>query len=71
MLLALYEHKVHAQGRLWGVDSFDQWGVELGKRIAATLLPALKDGAIPEGMSAPTASLVREIRRRADPGAGD
>ena len=65
MLLALYEHKVHAQGRLWGVDSFDQWGVELGKRIAATVLPALRTGEIPAGMGAATVELVHEVRSRA------
>ena len=64
MLLALYEHKVHAQGRLWGVDSFDQWGVELGKRIVADVLPALLGGALPADMDAATAELVREIRAR-------
>ncbi len=40
-LLALYEHKVHAQGVIWGLNSFDQWGVELGKRLANNLLPAI------------------------------
>ncbi len=41
-LLAIYEHKVFAQGVLWGVDSFDQWGVELGKGIAGRVLPAIR-----------------------------
>jgi glucose-6-phosphate isomerase len=41
-LLAIYEHKVFAQGVLWGIDSFDQWGVELGKTIAGRILPALR-----------------------------
>jgi glucose-6-phosphate isomerase len=41
-LLALYEHKVFAQGVIWGIDSFDQWGVELGKAIAGRILPALR-----------------------------
>jgi glucose-6-phosphate isomerase len=40
-LIALYEHKVFAQGVMWHVNSFDQWGVELGKTIAKTLLPAV------------------------------
>ncbi len=43
-LLALYEHKVFAQGVLWNIDSFDQWGVELGKKTARGLLPALATG---------------------------
>ena len=41
-LLAIYEHKVFAQGVLWGIDSFDQWGVELGKGIAGRVLPAIR-----------------------------
>jgi glucose-6-phosphate isomerase len=41
MLLALYEHKVFVQGVIWGINSFDQWGVELGKQLAQNLLPAL------------------------------
>jgi glucose-6-phosphate isomerase len=43
-LLAIYEHKVYVQGVLWGIDSFDQWGVELGKTIAGRVLPALRGG---------------------------
>lgn len=45
-LIALYEHKVAVQGWLWGIDSFDQWGVELGKVLAGGILPALQPGAI-------------------------
>jgi len=41
MLLALYEHKVFVQGVIWGINSFDQWGVELGKQLANRLLPAI------------------------------
>jgi glucose-6-phosphate isomerase len=44
-LVALYEHKVFVQGVCWGVNSFDQWGVELGKQIASELEPALQGGA--------------------------
>jgi len=47
-LIALYEHKVAVQGCLWGIDSFDQWGVELGKQLASGILPELTPGA-PEG----------------------
>jgi glucose-6-phosphate isomerase len=43
-LLACYEHKVFVQGVVWGIDSFDQWGVELGKTIAAHILPAVRGG---------------------------
>ena len=38
-LIALYEHKVFVQGVIWNINSYDQWGVELGKTIAASLLP--------------------------------
>ncbi len=42
-LIALYEHKIFVQGVIWGIDSFDQWGVELGKQLARTILPELAD----------------------------
>jgi glucose-6-phosphate isomerase len=42
-LIALYEHKVFTQGVVWGVNSFDQWGVELGKKLTDKLAPAVKD----------------------------
>jgi glucose-6-phosphate isomerase len=41
-LIAIYEHKVFTQSTIWGIDAFDQWGVELGKRIAGQVLPALR-----------------------------
>ena len=40
-LIALYEHKIFTQGVLWGINSFDQWGVELGKQLAKVILPQL------------------------------
>src|SRR5690606_5044561 len=40
-LIALYEHSVFTQGVIWGIDSFDQWGVELGKGLAARIVPEL------------------------------
>jgi len=43
-LIALYEHKIFVQGAVWGINSFDQWGVELGKQLAKKILPELKDG---------------------------
>lgn len=46
-LIALYEHKVFVQGIIWDVNSFDQWGVELGKQLAKNLLPAVENG--PDG----------------------
>ncbi len=44
MLIALYEHKVFVQGAIWNINSFDQWGVELGKALANRLLPIVRDG---------------------------
>jgi glucose-6-phosphate isomerase len=41
MLVALYEHKVFVQGAIWNINSFDQWGVELGKQLANKILPEL------------------------------
>jgi glucose-6-phosphate isomerase len=41
MLIALYEHKIFTQGVIWGINSFDQWGVELGKQLAGAILPEL------------------------------
>ena len=45
-LIALYEHKVAVQGCVWGIDSFDQWGVELGKELAGGILPELAPGVV-------------------------
>jgi glucose-6-phosphate isomerase len=50
-LIALYEHKVFTQGVIWGINSFDQWGVELGKKLAEQLAPAVKDPASAHGVS--------------------
>ncbi|MFR9675214.1 glucose-6-phosphate isomerase [Streptomyces sp. TR02-1] len=61
-LIALYEHKVFVQGAIWDIDSFDQWGVELGKVLAKRLEPALTEGAAVEGLDASTASLVARYR---------
>ena len=41
-LVALYEHSVFTQGTIWGIDSFDQWGVELGKVLAKAIIPELR-----------------------------
>ena len=43
-LIAMYEHKVFVQGKIWGVNSFDQWGVELGKQLATAILAELQSG---------------------------
>ncbi|WP_031506782.1 glucose-6-phosphate isomerase [Streptomyces megasporus] len=61
-LVALYEHKVFVQGAIWNIDSFDQWGVELGKVLAKRVEPALTEGAEVEGLDASTAALVARYR---------
>ncbi|NUP15290.1 MAG: glucose-6-phosphate isomerase [Streptomyces sp.] len=61
-LVALYEHKVFVQGAVWNIDSFDQWGVELGKVLAKRVEPALTEGADVPGLDASTAALVAAYR---------
>ncbi|GAB3511599.1 glucose-6-phosphate isomerase [Phytohabitans suffuscus] len=62
-LVALYEHKVFVQGAIWDIDSFDQWGVELGKVLAKRVEPALTEGAGVPGLDPSTAELVATYRR--------
>jgi glucose-6-phosphate isomerase len=57
-LLALYEHKVFVQGLIWGVNSFDQWGVELGKALAQQILPAFDDPMLAGMLDASTQGLM-------------
>ncbi|MCB1960889.1 MAG: glucose-6-phosphate isomerase [Rhodocyclaceae bacterium] len=57
-LLAMYEHKVFTQGVLWGVNSFDQWGVELGKQLARRIEAAFADGSYPADADASTCQLI-------------
>lgn len=62
-LIALYEHQVFTEGVIWGIDSFDQWGVELGKTQAKALLPVLTDDAAPAAQTdSSTDALVRRYR---------
>ncbi|MEV5476392.1 glucose-6-phosphate isomerase [Streptomyces sp. NPDC003328] len=66
-LVALYEHKVFVQGAIWNIDSFDQWGVELGKVLAKRVEPALTEGADVPGLDTSTQALVakyRELRKK-------
>jgi glucose-6-phosphate isomerase len=63
-LIALYEHKVFVQGTLWNVNSFDQWGVELGKQLASTILSELGGAAPSAAHDASTARLIAHCRRR-------
>ncbi|TMH10176.1 MAG: glucose-6-phosphate isomerase, partial [Betaproteobacteria bacterium] len=60
-LIALYEHRVFTSGALWGINSFDQWGVELGKALCNDLLPRLASGDT-QGLDASTAGLLRRLR---------
>ena len=57
-LVALYEHKVFVQGAIWGINSFDQWGVELGKAVASRILPAFADPALASAFDASTRALL-------------
>jgi len=62
-LVALYEHSVFTQGTIWGIDSFDQWGVELGKALAVEIIPELESAAEPElKHDSSTNTLIRRYR---------
>src|SRR3954447_4525270 len=65
-LVALYEHKVFVQGVIWGIDSFDQWGVELGKVLASRIADELKSETeeVSSQHDASTAALIRRYRAR-------
>ncbi|HZF80397.1 MAG TPA: glucose-6-phosphate isomerase, partial [Rubrivivax sp.] len=60
-LIALYEHRVFTSGAVWGINSFDQWGVELGKALCNDLLPRLASGET-AGLDASTADLIARLR---------
>ena len=62
-LVALYEHSVFTQGAIWDIDSFDQWGVELGKVLAVAIIPELETAAEPElSHDSSTNTLIRRYR---------
>jgi glucose-6-phosphate isomerase len=64
-LIALYEHSVFTAGTIWGIDSFDQWGVELGKSLAGRILPELQSEAEPDpAHGGSTNALIRRYRGR-------
>jgi len=64
-LIALYEHSVFTQGVIWNVDSFDQWGVELGKILAQRIIPELARSGAPEpSHDSSTNALIRRFRKR-------
>ena len=63
-LVALYEHRVFTQGMIWDIDSFDQWGVELGKVLAQRIVPELESATEPElGHDSSTNALIRRYRK--------
>ena len=69
-LIALYEHKVFVQGAIWDINCFDQWGVELGKKLAQAIIPELTAEADPDlGHDSSTNGLIRRYRslRRSSP----
>ena len=64
-LIALYEHSVFTQGAIWNIDSFDQWGVELGKQLASKVIPELQGAHEPElAHDSSTNALIRRYRAR-------
>ena len=66
-LIALYEHQVLTQGVVWGVNSFDQWGVELGKALAGAIVPELTDPTAPLAHDASTNALITRYRSHRPP----
>ena len=67
MLIALYEHKIFVQGIVWQVNSFDQWGVELGKQLAKTILPELETDAPVDSHDASTNGLINAYKEMKQP----
>ena len=61
MLIALYEHKIFVQGAIWGINSFDQWGVEFGKKLARELLPLIEQKNPVSGHDESTLGLIRQF----------
>jgi glucose-6-phosphate isomerase len=63
-LIALYEHKIFVQGVIWNVNSFDQWGVELGKKLASAIVPELRAPGEVASHDSSTNALINEYKRR-------
>lgn len=61
-LIALYEHRVFVEGVIWGINSFDQWGVELGKELATALLPMVRGDVPADGKDASTRGLLSALK---------
>lgn len=66
-LIALFEHKVFVQGIIWNINSYDQWGVELGKKLANTLQPIVAGAAIPDSLDSSTRGLIEHIHQLRQP----
>jgi len=64
MLIALYEHKIFVQGVIWNINSFDQWGVELGKQLAKKILPELEDDQKIESHDSSTNGLINHLKSK-------
>jgi glucose-6-phosphate isomerase len=62
-LVALYEHRVFVEAAIWGINAFDQWGVELGKELATGLQPVIEGRQSTDGLDASTAGLVKHLKR--------
>ena len=61
MLIAMYEHKIFTQGIIWGINSFDQWGVELGKQLAKAILPQLEGESLVTNHDSSTNALINHF----------
>lgn len=66
-LIALYEHKAFVQGVVWEINSFDQWGVELGKQLASKIMRELDEGTVAHDHDSSTSGLINHYRRRIIP----
>lgn len=65
-LIALYEHKVFTQSVVWGINAFDQWGVELGKKVASQLAPAVSKGGAESSAPVAVAALLKRVAKWRD-----
>ena len=63
-LIAMYEHKIFTQGVLWNINSFDQWGVELGKQLAKAILPELAAPGAISSHDSSTNGLINDYKER-------
>ena len=69
MLVAMYEHKIFTQGVIWNINSYDQWGVELGKQLAKAILPELEGAAPVVSHDSSTNGLINDYKKRRPAGA--